>query len=301
LDVNRQELAQIFYGCALLNRDTVFRVFPSSDVSLRAAAAFRRIKKFGSENYYCLIILLHPEEEATAYQAVLLSTIQNVVNVEGDTKERVRKYRRILIDMSTEIKRRGGSRDKSMCPFLYERPTRQNEMALYCRVVKKPCYLKTYQMPGFHQCPRYIRRQRRRQLANARRIVRAGIQRILAKADEQRSQSASEQQTWSEPIHAILDHLFTFLPVSAATKDLSSSIIKIISEKRIFQGVPRQIIAASIAYLSAKEVGDNLNESDIIELVGCSLTSLRRNCRELSPLLADAKEQTPTLEADLPQ
>ncbi len=297
--MDRQELAQIFYGCALLNRDTVFRVFPSTDVSLRAAAAFRRIKKFGAENYYCLIILLHPEEEATAYQTVLLSTMQSVVDVEGNTKERIRKYRRILIDMSTEIKRRGGSRDKSLCPFLYERPTCQNEMASYCRVVKKPCYLKRYQMPSFHQCPRYIRRQRRQQLANARRIVRAGIQRILTKADEQRNLSAHEQQSWSEPIHAILDHLFTFLPVSRAAKDLSSSIIELIREKHIFQGVPRQIIAAAIAYLSAKQVGDNLNENDIIELVGCSVTSLRRNCRELSPLLADEKAQTQTMEVDL--
>ena len=282
-----------------MNRDTVFRVFPSSDVSLRAAAAFRRIKKFGAENYYCLIVLLRSEEEATAYQTVLLSTIQSVVDVEGDTEERIRKYQRVLIDMSREIKRRGGSRDKSMCPFLYERPAPQNEMASYCRVVKKPCYLKTYQMPGFHHCPRYIRRQRRKQLANARKIVRAGIQRILAKADEQRSQTASEQQSWCEPIQAILDHLFTFLLVSQATKDLSYKVTELINEKRVFQGVPRPIIAASIAYLSAKQVGDNLNENDIIELVGCSITSLRRNCRELSHLLTDAKQQTQTVEADL--
>ncbi len=282
-----------------MNRDTVFRVFPSSDVSLRAAAAFRRIKKFGADNYYCLIVILRSEEEAIAYQTVLLSTMQSVVDVEGDTKERIRKYQRVLIDMSREIKRRGGSRDKSICPFLYERPAPQNEMASYCRVVKKPCYLKTYQMPGFHNCPRYIRRQRRKQLANARKIVRAGIQRILAKADEHRSQTASEQQTWCEPILAILDHLFTFLPVSQATKDLSYKITELISEKRVFQGVPRPIIAASIAFLSAKQVGDNLNENDIIELVGCSLTSLRRNCRELSPLMADAEQQTQTVEADL--
>ncbi len=282
-----------------MNRDTVFRVFPSSDVSLRAAAAFRRIKKFGAENYYCLIVLLRSEEEPTAYQSVLLSTIQRVVEVEGNTKERIRKYRHILIDMSMEIKRRGGSRDKSICPFLYERPSRQNEIIPFCRVVKKPCYLTKYEMSGFPQCPRYIRRQRRKQLANARRIVRAGIQRILTKADEHRSQTGSEQKSWSEPIHAILDHLFTVLSVSQATKDLSSNITELIREKGIFQGVPRPIIAAAIAYLSAKQVGDDLNENDIIELVGCSLTSLRRNCRELSALFADAKLQTQPVEADM--
>ncbi len=296
--MDRQELAQIFYGCAVVNRDTVFRVFPSTDVSLRAAAAFRRIKKFGAENYYCLIVLLRSEEEPTAYQTVLLSTIQKIIAIEGDKKERIRKYRRILIEMSREIKRRGGSRDKSICPFLYERSSDQGEMASFCRVVKKPCYLTKYQMPGFPQCPRYVRRQRRKQLANARRIVRAGIQRILSKADEHRSQKVSEQKSWSEPIHAILDHLFTFLPVSRTTKDLSSNITELISEKGSFQGVPRPIIAASIAFISAKHTGDRLSENDLIELVGCSLTALRRNCRELSPLLTDVT-QTHTIEGDM--
>ena len=299
--MDRQELAQIFYSCAMVNRDTVFRIFPSTDVSLRAAAAFRRIRKFGAENYYCLIVLLRSEEEPTAYQSVLLSTIQKVVDVEGDTKARMRKYRQTLIEMSREIKRRGGSRDKSICPFLYERSSHQDELLSFCRVVKKPCYLTKYQMPGFPQCPRYIRRQRRKQLANARRIVRAGIQRILTKADEHRTQTDSEQKSWGEPIHAILDHLFTFLPVSQATKDLSSRITELISRKGSFQGVPRPIIAASIAYLSAKQVGDDLNENDIIELVGCSLTSLRRNSRELSTFLADVKLQTEGVEADISQ
>lgn len=175
---------------------------------------------------------------------------------------------------------------------MYERPVDDDKLASYCRVVKKPCYLTIYEMKGFPQCPRYIRRQRRIQLANARRIVHAGIQRILEEVDSKRQfQKEREPSSWTEPVHAIIDHLFSVLPVKDETIDFAHRIIDEVGQKGLFQGHPRPIIAASIAFLCAKQMGDDVPENDIIELVGCSRTSLRRIYRELTALLAAEKRQ----------
>lgn len=223
-----------------------------------------------------------------------MSTLQKVVKVKGDASKRRFRYRQILTNALKKIKRRGGPQDQSLCPHMYERPVEDEIIALYCRVVKKPCYLTIYEMQGFPQCPRYIRRQRRIQLANARRIVHAGIQRILEEADSKRQlQKGAGLSSWTEPIHAIIDHLFSVLSVRDETIAFAHRIVDKVGQKGLFQGHPRPIIAASIAYLCAKQLGDEVPENDIIELVGCSRTSLRRNYRELNTLLAGEKQQKP--------
>ena len=285
LNVDYHRLALMFYSCAQVEPGRVFRVFPSRDVDIRAAMAYERVDRFGGEDQYCVMVLLGPEEEATAYQDVLMSTLHQISSVEGDSEKRAPRYRRILDEAYRLIQRRGGSRDRSLCPYMYERPVGGGEVASYCREVKKPCYLTIYQMPGYLQCPRYIRRQRRIQLQNARRLVRAGIQRILADADRMSGNREDGKLAWSTSVHAVLDRLFSILPVSQDTIKLAHRLTDQIGERGLLQGHPRHIVAASIAYVSAKNTGDNLSESDVTELVGCSHTSLRRNCRELIEIL----------------
>jgi hypothetical protein len=283
--VDQQKLALMFYSCAQEKPDTVFQVFPSSEVDVRAAAVYARTKRSGARDDFCLVAFLDPEEEGSAYQEVLQSTLQRVITAGGDASERGRQCHNILADTFRRIRRRGGSRERALCPYTYDRPV-DEEFVSYCRVVKKPCYLRIYSMVGFPQCPRYVRKQRRTQLANARRIVRAGIQRILDDADEKRQlPKGRSTEAWIEPVGAILDRLFAVLPVSEETSTLSRRIVNEIRQKGVFQGHPRPIVAASIACLAAKLTGDKVPENDIIELVGCSRTSLRRNYRELHDYL----------------
>jgi hypothetical protein len=283
--VDQQKLALMFYSCAQEKPDTVFQVFPSSEVDLRAAAAYARTKRSGARDDFCLVAFLDPEEEGAAYQDVLQSTLNRMIAAATDASKQGRQCRAILADAFRKIRRRGGSRERALCPYTYERPI-DEDFVSYCRVVKKPCYLRIYSMAGFPQCPRYVRKQRRTQLANARRIVRAGIQRILDDADEKRQlPKGASARPRIEPVGAILDRLFTVLSVSEETNALSHRIVSEIRQKGVFQGHPRPIVAASVAYLAAKMTGDRVPENDIIELVGCSRTSLRRNYRELHEYL----------------
>jgi hypothetical protein len=275
----------MFYSCAQEEPDRVFQVFPSSEVDVRAAAVYTRTKRSGARDDFCLVAFLDPEEEGSAYQEVLQSTLERVIAAGGEASDQGKQCHSILADAFRRIRRPGGSRERALCPYTYERPV-DEEFVSYCRVVKKPCYLRIYSMTGFPQCPRYVRKQRRLQLANARRIVRAGIQRILDDADEKRQLPKGRRtEAWTEPVGAILDRLFTVLPVSEATSTLSRRLVQEIHRKGAFQGHPRPIVAASIAYLAAKLTGDHVPENDIIELVGCSRTSLRRNYRELHDYL----------------
>jgi len=288
LSVDYDRLALMFYSCAQVEPGKVFKIFPSREVDIRAAVAYERIDRYEGEEQYCVAVLLSQEEEGTAYQEVLMSILNRVASVDGDQETRTLRYRRILNEAYRRMQRRGGSRERSLCPYMYERPVDGGKVVAYCREVKKPCYLTIYQMSGYLQCPRYIRRQRRIQLRNARRIVRAGIQRILADADRRRS----GRSVWSTPVHAILDRLFGVLPVSQETIKLAHRLADQVGERGLFQGHPRHIVAASIAYVSAKTTGESISENDIIELVGCSRTSLRRNCRELLEIVTPHARRT---------
>ncbi len=290
LDVN--QLTMMFYSCAQEEPDEVFQVFPSADVNLRAATVYTRTNQSGKQDDFCLTVLLRPEEEPSAYQEVLMNLLKRVIKIDEEPANRRRRYRQILADTFRKIKRRGGFRDQSLCPYTYERPVDDDEIASYCRVVKKTCYLTIYQMAGYPQCPRYIRRQRQAQLANARKILRAGIQRILEDSDAARRKPGKRNGAWTDPIHAILDKLVSILNVTSDTTELAHQFINQIQKDGRFQGHPRPIVAASIAYLAAKETGNSIPENDIIELIGCSRTSLRRNCRELRRYFAQSKETT---------
>jgi hypothetical protein len=292
LELDIDQLTMIFYSCAQEERNEVFQVFPAVDVNLRAATVYTRANQSGTHDDFCLTVLLQPEEEPSAYQEVLMNVLKRVTKVNGDPPNRRRRYRQILADAFRKIKRRGGFRDQSLCPYTYERPVDDDEIASYCRVVKKTCYLTIYQMAGYPQCPRYIRRQRQTQLANARKILRAGIQRILEESDSERRKPGKRNGAWTDPIHAILDQLFSVLNVTNDTTELAHHFVDQIQKGGRFQGHPRPIIAASIAYLAAKETGNSIPENDIIELIGCSRTSLRRNCRELRRYFAQSEETT---------
>lgn len=284
----------MFYSCALEEPGTVFQVFPTKDVTERAAITCTRTVRDGVEDDFCITALLTSEEEGSAYEEILNSTLERILKTKSDSTKRSTRYRQILSDSYRKIERRGGSRDRSLCPYKYERPVKGDKLTSYCRVVKKQCYLTIYEMSGYPQCPRYIRRERQIQLANARRLVRAGINRILEDYDQERQKSKKlKPGAWSEPVHAILERLFAILSVSPETEDYSHRIVEYVGKEGLFQGHPRPIIAASIAYYSAKQVGDSLPENDIIELVGCSRTSLRRNYRELRNLLSSDDKKLP--------
>jgi len=284
----------MYYSCAPQDNGTSFQIFPSKEVKERAAVACTRTRQEGAEDDICITVLLTPEEEGPAYQEILGKTLQRIIKTSGNPANRKRRYRQILSDSYRKIERRGGSRDQSLCPYMYERPIKSNEITSFCRVVKKQCYLNIYEMPGHPQCPRYIRRQRQIQLSNARQLIRAGIRRILEDYDHERQKFKDQKSgTWSEPVHAILDRLFAILEVGPETEEYAHNIVEYVGKEGLFQGHPRPIIAASIAYYSAKQTGDPIPENDIIELVGCSRTSLRRNYRELRVLLSSDDKKLP--------
>ncbi len=284
----------MYYGSAPEGNGTSFQVFPSIEVKERAAVACTRTPLKSTEDDICITVLLTAEEEGAAYEEILNKTLQRIVKTSGNPANRRRRYRQILSDSYRKIERRGGSRDQSLCPYMYERPIKDNKLTSFCRVVKKQCYLTIYEMPGYPQCPRYIRRQRQIQLSNARQLVRAGIRRILEDYDHERQKFKDKKiGNWGEPVHAILDRLFSILEVEAETEDYAHNVVEYVGKKGLFQGHPRPIIAASIAYYSAKQIGDSIPENDIIELVGCSRTSLRRNYRELRTLLSSDEKKLP--------
>jgi hypothetical protein len=284
----------MYYGSAPQDGGATFHVFPSNEVKERAAIACTRITREGAEDDICLTVLLTAEEEGDAYKEILLKTLQRITTTKGNPANRKRRYRQILSDSYRKIERRGGSRDQSLCPYMYERPIKDGEMTSFCRVVKKQCYLTIYEMPGYPHCPRYVRRQRQNQLVNARQLTRAGIQRILEDHDQERQKFKGKQPSaWTEPIHAILDRLFAILEVEPATDEYAHNVVEYVGQEGLFQGHPRPIVAASIAYYSAKQTGDSIPENDIIELVGCSRTSLRRNFRELRNLLGSDEKKLP--------
>lgn len=294
MEIDTEQLSMMFFNCAPEETGHIFKVFPSKDVTERAAVACTRSLRDGVEDDICITALLTAEEEGSVYEEILTSTLQRLLKSKGDPAKKQRRYRQILSDSYRKIERRGGSRDRSLCPYMYERPIRDDEITSFCRVVKKQCYLTIYEMPGYPHCPRYIRRQRQIQLANARQLVRAGIQRILEDHDQQRQDAKHHKPgTWSEPIHTILDRIFAVLSLSEKTEDLSHNIVEHVGKEGLFQGHPRPIVAASIAYYAAKQTGDSLPENDIIELVGCSRTSLRRNYRELRNLLGSDIKKLP--------
>ncbi|MFW9831870.1 MAG: cyclin family protein [Candidatus Thorarchaeota archaeon] len=294
LDINTDQFSMMFYSCAPEESLTTFQVFPQKDVTERAAVACSQSLREGVQDDICVTALLTAEEEGSAYENILNSTLQRLIKISRDSTNRKRRYRQILSDSYRKIERRGGSRDRSLCPYKYERPIKDDELTSFCRVVKKRCYLTIYEMPGYPQCPRYIRRQRQIQLANARQLVRTGIQHILEEYDEERKQSKTTKPgTWGEPIHEIMDRLFSILELKPETEEFAHNIVEYISKEGYFQGHPRPIIAASIAYYSAKQTGDSLPENDIIELVGCSRTSLRRNFRELRIALGSDEKKLP--------
>jgi hypothetical protein len=287
-------MSMMYYGSAPQDLGTTFQVFPTKEIKERAAVACTRTNKEGGEDDICLFVLLTAEEEGAAYEEILLKTLQRITKSSGNPANRKRRYRQILSDSYRKIERRGGSRDQSMCPYVYERPVKDGEITSYCRVVKKQCYLTIYDMPGYPQCPRYIRRQRQNQIANARQLVRAGIQRILEDYDQERQKfKTAKPGAWTEPVHAILDRLFAILDVESETEEYAHNVVEYVGQEGLFQGHPRPIIAASIAYYSAKQTGDSIPENDIIELVGCSRTSLRRNYRELRTLLSSDEKKLP--------
>jgi hypothetical protein len=284
----------MYYSCAPEGNGTSFQVFPNKEVKERAAITCTRTKREGADDDICLTVLLTAEEEASAYEEILYKTLQRIIKTAGNPANRKRRYRQILSDSYRKIERRGGSRDQSLCPYMYERPIKNSELTSFCRVVKKQCYLTIYEMPGYPQCPRYIRRQRQIQLTNARQLIRAGIQRILEDYDNERQKFKDQKPgSWGEPVHAILDRLFAILEVETETEEYAHNIVEYVSQEGLFQGHPRPIIAASIAYYSAKQTGDSIPENDIIELVGCSRTSLRRNYRELRTLLSSDEKKLP--------
>jgi hypothetical protein len=276
----------MYYSCAQDEPGANFQVFPTKEVTERAAVTCIRGLYDGVENDFCITALLTQEEEGSVYEEILTNTLQRVLNTKVQAPRRPRRYREILADSFRKIERRGGSRDQSLCPYIYERPLTDEDLVHFCRVVKKQCYLTRYEMKGYPQCPRYIRRQRQIQIENARQLVRAGIQRILEEHDQARQKGADVKPgAWTEPVHTILDRLFAVLDLSTDTEALAHKILNQVGKDRLFQGHPRPIVAASIAYYSAKQTGDSLPENDIIDLVGCSRTSLRRNYRELRTLL----------------
>jgi hypothetical protein len=284
----------MYYTCAPQDNGTSFQVFPFQEVKERAAVACTRTTREGAEDDICITVLLTAEEEGTAYEEILNNTLERIVTTSVNSSNRKRRYRQILSDSYRKIERRGGSRDQSLCPYMYERPIKNDELTSFCRVVKKQCYLTIYEMPGYPQCPRYIRRQRQIQLTNARQLVRAGIRRILEDYDHERQKFKDQKPgVWSEPVHAILDRLFAILEVQPETEEYAHNVVEHVGKEGLFQGHPRPIIAASIAYYSAKQVGDPIPENDIIELVGCSRTSLRRNYRELRTLLTSDEKKLP--------
>lgn len=291
IEIDHSQLTLMFYSLVQAESGTTFQVFPQGDVYQRAATIHSRRVKGGVEDDFCVTVLLTPEEEGTAYKDVLTKTMQRILSTEKIATKQRRQYRRILADTFRKIQRRGGSRDRSLCPYMYEKPIGDGEIASFCRVVKKRCYLTIYQMPGYLQCPRYLRRERQKQLANARQIVRAGIQQILDEYDKKRPQTMSNSsKTWTEPIRAIITRLFTVLPVSEETVQNANQLVTLIEQRNLFQGHPRPILAAAIAYLAAKQTDNIIPENDIIELVGCSRTSLRRNYRELLNLTKNLQE-----------
>jgi hypothetical protein len=276
----------MYYSCAQDNLGTIFQVFPSKEINERAAVTCMRATRNGVENDFCITVLLTKEEEGSVYEEILANTLNRVLKTKVQPAGRPRRYKEILADSYRKIERRGGSRDQSLCPYMYERPLTDDDLVHFCRVVKKQCYLTRYEMAGYPQCPRYIRRQRQIQIENARQLVRAGIQRILEEHDQARQKGISVKPgAWTEPVHTILDRLFSVLDLSSDTETLSHKILNKVGRERLFQGHPRPIVAASIAYYSAKQTGESLPENDIIELVGCSRTSLRRNYRELRNFL----------------
>ena len=285
----------MYYSCAQDELGANFQVFPTKEVTERAAVTCIRGFHDGVENDFCITVLLTQEEEGSVYEEILTNTLRRVLNTKVQAPRRPRRYREILADSFRKIERRGGSRDQSLCPYIYERPLTDEALVHFCRVVKKQCYLTRYEMKEYPQCPRYIRRQRQIQLENARQLVRAGIKRILEEHDQARQKDMDVKTgAWTEPVHTILDRLFAVLDLSTDTEDLAHEILNKVGEDRLFQGHPRPIVAASIAYYSAKQTGDSLPENDIIELVGCSRTSLRRNYRELRNLLnSDSTPTTP--------
>ena len=286
LEVNPEALSMMYYSCAQDEPGASFQVFPTKEVTERAAVTCIRGQRDGVENDFCITALLTQEEEGSVYEEILTNTLQRVLKTKVEPPRRPRRYREILADSFRKIERRGGSRDQSLCPYIYERPLTDEDLVHFCRVVKKQCYLTRYEMTGYPQCPRYIRRQRQIQIENARQLVRAGIQRILEEHDQARQKSTDVKPgAWTEPVHTILDRLFAVLDLSDDTETLAHEILNKVGRERLFQGHPRPIVAASIAYYSAKQTGDSLPENDIIELVGCSRTSLRRNYRELRALL----------------
>jgi hypothetical protein len=284
----------MYYSCAAEGNGDSFQVFPSKEVKERAAVACTRTTREGAEDDVCITVFLTSEEEGTAYQEILDNTLQRITKTSGNPANQKRRYRQILSDSYRKIERRGGSRDQSLCPYMYEKPLKGGKLTSFCRVVKKQCYLTIYEMSGYPQCPRYIRRQRQIQLVNARQLIRAGIRRILEDYDHERQKfKDSKPGTWSEPVHAILDRLFAILEVETETEEYAHSIVEYVGQEGLFQGHPRPIIAASIAYYSAKQTDDSIPENDIIELVGCSRTSLRRNYRELRTLLNSDEKKLP--------
>ncbi len=284
----------MYYSCAPNANGSSFQVFPSNEVKERAAVACTRTTREGAEDDVCIAVLLTAEEEGAAYEEILNKTLQRIIKTSGNPANRKRRFRQILSDSYRKIERRGGSRDQSLCPYMYERPIKTDELTSFCRVVKKQCYLTIYEMPGYPQCPRYIRRQRQIQLSNARQLIRAGIRRILEDYDHERQKFKDKKPgTWGEPVHAILDRLFAILEVEEETEEYAHNVVEYVGKEGLFQGHPRPIIAASIAYYSAKQTGDPIPENDIIELVGCSRTSLRRNYRELRTILSSDEKKLP--------
>ncbi len=87
--------------------------------------------------------------------------------------------------------------------------------------------------------------------------------------------------------------MFAILEVKPETEQYAHNVVEHVGKGGLFQGHPRPIIAASIAYYSGKQTNDSIPENDIIELVGCSRTSLRRNYRELRSILGSDEKKFP--------
>jgi hypothetical protein len=238
LELDTEQLSMMFFNCAPEETGHIFKVFPSKDVTERAAVACTRSLRDDIEDDLCITVLLTAEEEGSVYEEILTSTLQRLLKSKGDPVKNQRRYRQILSDSYRKIERRGGSRDRSLCPYMYERPIRDDEITSFCRVVKKQCYLTIYEMPGYPQCPRYIRRQRQIQLANARQLVRAGIQRILEDHDQQRQDAK----------HPFIQFLIAFLLFSACQKKPKISPI-ISSNTSGKKGSSRGILAPSLLLL----------------------------------------------------
>ena len=132
MDFDVNDLSLMYYSCAPQDNGPSFQVFPSQEVKERAAVACTRTTREGAEDDICVTVLLTAEEEGAAYEEILNTTLERIITTSVNSSSRKRRYRQILSDSYRKIERRGGSRDQSLCPYMYERPIKTDELTSFC-------------------------------------------------------------------------------------------------------------------------------------------------------------------------